>query len=38
MKKIILSLLAFAAIVTTQAADKVESVSSPDGKIKVEHC
>lgn len=36
MKKIILSLLAFAAIVTTQAADKVESVSSPDGKIKVE--
>lgn len=36
MKKLFLSLFALAVTLTTQAADKVESLTSPDGKIKVE--
>lgn len=36
MKKTFLSLLALAVTFATQAADKVESVTSPNGKLKVE--
>ena len=36
MKKILFLLLTFTAALVTQAADKVERVTSPNGKIKVE--
>lgn len=38
MKKIFSTLLALATIIVAQAADKVESVTSPNGKLKVEVC
>ena len=36
MKKLLFSLIAFVATAAVQAADKVESITSPDGKLKVE--
>ena len=36
MKKIFFSLIALASTMALQAADKVESITSPDGKLKVE--
>ena len=36
MKKIFFSLIALASAMALQAADKVESITSPDGKLKVE--
>ena len=38
MKKILFSLLTLTAALITQAADKVERVTSPNGKLKVEVC
>ncbi|MBO4487515.1 MAG: glycoside hydrolase family 97 protein [Bacteroidaceae bacterium] len=36
MKKILFSLIAFASSIAMMAADKVETITSPDGKLKVE--
>ena len=36
MKKLFFSLLALVAATAMQAADKVETLTSPDGKLKVE--
>lgn len=36
MKKLLLTLIAFASTMALQAADKVETLTSPDGKLKVE--
>ena len=36
MKKILFSLIALVSAMAMQAADKVESITSPDGKLKVE--